>query len=281
MLKPVYSAVLALSLPVLSLYSVTLPAQEIVGDTEEITEITVNARRVANTRPAGTYASPATVLRFDPLTQLQSRGLAEGQSDVTVRGGVFENTGFKLGAVTIMDPQTGHYVAELPVDPALMSMPTIHKGVESAVEGFNSAVATVSYGLGQVRDGGSIDVGFGDYGLNSQSVRFGHIAANGIGLALSAARSEGDGTLPNGDHEFARFNAQLQFGNDAIQSNIIVSYQDKFYGWPGAYTGFASLPETDDTQTTLVLFNQRRESTTGWFEFGGFYRRLEDDYDFN
>ena len=281
MLKSVYSALLALSLPVFGLYSATLPAQEIGGDTEEITEITVNARRVANTRPAGTYASPATMLRFDPLTQLQSRGLAEGQSDVTVRGGVFENTGFKLGAVTIMDPQTGHYVAELPVDPALMSMPTIHKGVESAIEGFNSAVATVSYKLGQVRDGGSIDLGFGDYGLNSQSVRFGHVADNGIGLALSAARSEGDGTLPNGDHEFARVNAQLQFGSDAIQSNIIVSYQDKFYGWPGAYTGFASLPETDDTQTTLVLFNQRRDSATGWFEFGGFYRRLEDDYDFN
>lgn len=281
MLKFVYSAVLALGLPVLSFHPALLVADENVGDAEEITEITVSARRVANTRPAGTYASPATVLRFDPLAQLQSRGLAEGQSDVTVRGGVFENTGFKLGAVNVMDPQTGHYVAELPVDPALMSAPSIHKGIESAIEGFNSAVATVSYGLGPVRDGGSIDLGFGDYGLNSQSIRFGHVADNGFGLALSAARSEGDGTLPNGDHEFARYNAQLQFGSNTVQSDIIVSYQNKFYGWPGAYTGFASLPETDDTQTTLVLLNQRRELAGGWFEFGGFYRRLEDDYDFN
>ena len=87
----------------------------------EITEITVRARRVANLRPAGTYAAPATTLRYDPLTELQSRGLAEGQSDVTVRGGIFENTGFKLGAVTVMDPQTGHYFAELPVDPGSMT----------------------------------------------------------------------------------------------------------------------------------------------------------------
>jgi len=281
MLKLVLSTVLALSPPVLSLYSATLVADEIIGEAEEISEIMVKARRVANTRPAGTYASPATVLRFDPSAQLQSRGLAEGQSDVTVRGGVFENTGFKLGAVTIMDPQTGHYVAELPVDPALMSVPSIHKGIDSAVEGFNSAVATVSYGLGQVRDGGSVDLGFGDYGLNFQSVRFGHAAENGFGFALSAARSEGDGTLPNGDHEFARYNAQFQFASDTAQSDIIVSYQDKFYGWPGAYTGFASLPETDDTQTTLVLLNQRRKLSRGWIEFGGFYRRLEDDYDFN
>ena len=281
MLMKLYSVALMVSLPVLSSYPSTLLADDDVGEADEITEIIVNARRVANTRPAGTYAAPATLLRFDPFTQLQSRGLAEGQSDVTVRGGVFENTGFKLGAVTVMDPQTGHYVADLPVDPALMSAPIVRKGIESAIDGFNSAVATVSYGVGGVREGGVIDLGFGEYGLNFQAVRLGHVTDNGVGLAFSAARSEGDGTLPNGDHEFARYNAQLQFGNDAVQSDIIVSYQDKFYGWPGAYTGFASLPETDDMQTTLVLFNQRRESSGGWFEFGAFYRRLEDDYDFN
>ncbi len=31
--------------------------------------------------------------------------------DVTIRGGVFENTGFKVGAFSVYDPQTGHYLA--------------------------------------------------------------------------------------------------------------------------------------------------------------------------
>jgi hypothetical protein len=102
MLRNVFSAALMLSLLALSL--IPLPAlADRVAETEEITEITVSARRIANLRPAGSYASAATILRFDPLTELQARGLAEGQSDVTVRGGVFENTGFKLGAVTVMD----------------------------------------------------------------------------------------------------------------------------------------------------------------------------------
>lgn len=275
-----FLAVLVASLPFLVLCPTVLFA-EVDDDDEEISEITVSARRVANTRPAGTYAAPATVLRFDPLTEIQSRGLAEGQSDVTVRGGVFENTGFKLGAVTIMDPQTGHYVAGLPVDPALMSTPAIFKGIDSAIEGFNSAVATVSFGIRRVTSGGNVDIGFGTNNLNFQAARFGHVADNGFGLALSASRSEGDGTVPFGDHEFSRYNAQLQFVNDGVQSDMIISYQDKFFGWPGAYTGFASLPETDDTQTTLILLNQRRESAGGWFEYGGFYRRLVDDYDFN
>jgi len=280
MLKDVFSAVLTVSLPIFALQSSPVFADD-ERQAEEITEITVNARRIANLRPAGTYASPATALRFDPLTELQSRGLAEGQSDVTVRGGVFENTGFKLGAMTIMDPQTGHYVAGLPVDPALMSTPAILKGIDSAVEGFNSAIATVAYGLRRVSDRGEVMAGFGSDGLSHQALHIGRTTKNGFGIALSAAHSEGDGTLSFGDHEFSRLNVQLQHVDGGVQSDLVVSYQDKFFGWPGAYTGFASLPEIDDTQTSLVLVNQRRESDSGWFEYGGFYRRLEDDYDFD
>ena len=274
------SAALMLSLPVLSLIPLPAAADE-VAETEEITEITVNARRVANLRPAGSYATAATILRFDPLTELQSRGLAEGQSDVTVRGGVFENTGFKLGAVTVTDPQTGHYAADLPVDPALMSKPAIYKGIDGAIEGFNSAIATVAYGIGQIQGGGSLTMGLGSDSLNYQALRVGHVSNDGIGVVLSAARSEGDGSLSFGDHDFSRFNVQLQSVTEEVQSDLIVSYQDKFFGWPGAYTGFASLPETDDTQTTLVLANQHREWEGGWFEYGGFYRNLVDDYDFD
>ena len=252
---------------------------------DDIAEIKVKATRVANDSPASSYASAATTLRFDPLTELQSRGIAEGQSDVTVRGGLFENTGFKLGAVTIMDPQTGHYVAELPVDPAFMSVPTIHKGIDSSIEGFNSAIATVSYGIKRVSNGGHVALGAGSDSLNFQSLRFGHSTTNSsgndIGIAVSLARSEGDGSIIYGDHEFARANVQLQHATDDTQTDLIVSYQDKFYGWPGAYTGFASLPEIDDSQTTLLLANHRRQSDGGWFEAGGFYRRLVDDYDFN
>jgi len=255
------------------------------ADDEEVSEVTVRATRVANEHPASSYATPATTLRFDPLTELQSRGIAEGQSDVTVRGGLFENTGFKLGAVTIMDPQTGHYVAELPVDPALMSAPAIYKGIDSAVEGFNSAIATVSYAIERVNDGGSVSLGTGSDNLNFQSLRLGYTTSNSagseIGVAMSLARSEGDGSIEFGDHRFARANLQIQHATDDTQTDLIVSYQDKFFGWPGAYTGFASLPETDDTQTTLLIANHRRESDQGWFEVGGFYRRLVDDYDFN
>ena len=285
MQRTLFSTVLSLSLIGASAYPAHLSAESSDDVGGEIAEITVRAERVANTRPAGTYASPVTVLRFDPLTEIQSRGIAEGQSDVTIRGGVFENTGFKLGAVTVMDPQTGHYVAGLGVDPALMSAPAIYKGIDNAVEGFNSAIGTIAYRIRPLDDGGLISIGAGSDAMNSQSLHLARTAidraGNNVGASFSFARSEGDGTVPTGDHRFSRYNVHLQRSGTDSQSDLLLSYQDKFFGWPGAYTGFASLAEIDDTQTTLILANHRVEVIGGWWELGSYNRRLVDDYDFD
>ena len=273
---PVTIVTLAMLLP-----SALLAQSGSEGDSAtEIAEITVKARRVANLRPAGTFAAPATTLRYDPLTELQSRGLAEGQSDVTVRGGIFENTGFKLGSVTVMDPQTGHYFAELPIDPTSMSDHEVVKGIDNAIAGFNSNIATVSYGLRAIADGGYVLLGLGSDNLNFQNLRVA-VDTGSLGGAFALARSEGDGSVPNGDHNFERYNLHLQRATAASQTDFVAAYQDKFYGWPGAYTGFATLAETDDTQTTLLFANHRHEISRGWWEVGGYYRELEDDYDFD
>jgi hypothetical protein len=252
---------------------------------EELSEVTVRASRVANTQPAGTFASLATALRFDPQTELQSRGLPEGQADVAVRGGIFENTGFAVGATTVIDPQTGHYTAGLPIDPGFLSAPGLLTGIDNALTGFNSNIATIAYSLPMIRNGGDVLLGIGDNNLRYSSLRLSILkilkSGHELGIAVAAAFSEGDGTLPNGDFDFTRYNMRIQHRQGNAQTDVLVSYQDKFYAWPGAYTGFASLAETDQTKTQLMLANHRRDLDEGWFELSAYYRKLEDDYDFD
>ncbi len=252
---------------------------------EELSEVTVHARRVANTQPAGTFASLATALRFDPQTELQSRGLPEGQADVAVRGGIFENTGFAVGATTVIDPQTGHYTAGLPIDPGFLSAPGLLTGIDNALSGFNSNIATITYSPPMIRDGGDVLLGVGDHNLSYASLRLSELktlkSGHELGVAVAAAFSEGDGTLPNGDFDFTRYNLRIQHRQGNAQTDVLISYQDKFYAWPGAYTGFASLAETDHTKTHLIFANHRREIDKGWFEVSGYYRKLVDDYDFD
>jgi hypothetical protein len=266
--------------------SAVLAAEEGATETDgELSEVTVRASRVANTQPAGSYASLATALRFDPQTELQSRGLPEGQADVAVRGGIFENTGFVVGAITVMDPQTGHYTAGLPIDPGFLSIPGLLTGIDNALTGFNSNIASVAYSLPVVRSGGDVVLGIGENNLIFTSLRLAKVtnlkSGNQLSFGLSAALSEGDGTLPNGDHDFERYNLHIQHRQGNAQTDVLLSYQDKFYAWPGAYTGFASLAETDHTKTQLILANHRREIENGWFEVSAYYRELDDDYDFD
>ncbi len=77
----------------------------------------------ANQEPAASFATAVTRLRFAPEIDLQARGLPEAQSDLAVRGGVFEQTSVMVGAVPLFDPQTGHYTAEVPFGDAVNANP--------------------------------------------------------------------------------------------------------------------------------------------------------------
>lgn len=255
---------------------------------EALEQITVTAMRVANLQPASSYANVATALRYDPQVDLQSRGLAEGQSDITVRGSVFENTGFRIGAVSIFDPQTGHYSVELPIAPEQMSAGEILTDADNSLAAFNASVATVHYQLAALQPGGHAQAGFGNDKLLHASVMAGFNLDGGdpsseLGskLGFSAAASSGDGTVAFGDHDFKRFSLQYQYLQEDAATQVLLGYQDKFFGWPGAYTGFATLPETDHTKLGLLLLDHRRELAQGWWQVTAAYRWLQDDYDFD
>lgn len=261
-------------------------AAERAGDEVEILQpITVRGERIANLQPASSYPALVSALRFDPQLDVQARGLPEGQADISVRGGLFENTGFRLGAVTIFDPQTGHYAVELPIAPVMLSPPEVLTDVDHGLGAFNASVATVRYGFKRVNNGGGFDLGFGNDRLRYGEARAGRVVQSEggrrVGAMFSAAASSGDGTLPDGDHDFKRFSGQVQVLGSDGETNVLMGYHDKFFGWPGAYTGFASLPETDHTKLGLVVVDHRQLAAQGWWELGAAYRWLKDDYDFD
>lgn len=288
-------------LTVIALVPATLSAQPDEADHQEVIAAAeaetpevymlpafeVQAPRVANEISAGTFAMPATVLRYEPQVDVQTRGIAEGQSDVTVRGGVFENTGFKLGAVTLFDAQTGHYFAEIPLDPAMLGAPAVLTGADNALAGFNSAVATIDYGFTRITDYRTATVAFGTDNLNAQHIGFGEVLDGSvfegvqIGVEFSYARSEGDGTRPNGDHDFDRYTGRVQLAGANFQTDLYAGYQDKEYTWIGAYTGtrFGASPEFDNPLSELYGVNHRiAYGDDSFVELGAYHRRLRDHY---
>ncbi len=255
----------------------------------ELAPVEVYSPRVANQDPVGSFAAPVTALRYEPLVDVQSRNFAESQADLIIRGGTFESSGFSIGAVPIYDPQTGHYLLELPVAPAMLGAPGVRTGADNAISGWNATAGSVAYGWQPVRTGGYIATAAGDNDLFRSELYSGYksdktIAGRTLAADASVAYSESDGTRTFGDHEFTRVNARLQMANDVSQTDLFAGRQDKAFGWPNMYAArnFTTpiRDEREDLETELLILNHavKLGADGDYFQVGGYLRRNKDHY---
>ncbi|KPH59662.1 TonB-dependent receptor plug domain-containing protein [Pseudoalteromonas porphyrae] len=276
-----------LTLPALlcSISTLSFAADE--TDTKSIEKITIEASPTANKEPVGTFDSPVSNLEYDPRVDLQSRNMAEAQADVTIRGGIFENTGFRVGSATLFDPQSGHYFAEIPIAPQMLTSPKVITGVDNALYGVNSSVGTVSFGWKPINTGGSVSLGAGNNDFNRQSL---HGAVSlplegvnewRVGVEGEFSHSQSDGSIDNGDHDFSRASTRVQLTGPQSQTDLFFGYQEKFFGWPNMYTPF-NVNETEDLETRLVMLNHKQEyAADSEFEISAYYRKHNDHYVFS
>ena len=252
-----------------------------------IEQITVEASATANKLPVGTFDSPVSNLEYDPRVDLQSRNMAEAQADVTIRGGIFENTGFRVGSATLLDPQTGHYVAELPIAPQMLTGPYVLTGADNALKGMNSSVGSISFGFKPIKTGGNVSVGTGTNNFNLQSIYAGisteiDDAKNWqLGFEGEYSHSQSDGSIENGDHDFNRASARIQLIGANSQTDLLYGSQEKFFGWPNMYTPFG-VNETEELETRLLMLNhQQNYADNSHFEVSAYYRKHNDHYVFS
>jgi vitamin B12 transporter len=252
-----------------------------------IEKIIVKGSTTANKEPVGTFVSLVSNLEYDPRVDLQSRNMAEAQADVTIRGGIFENTGFRVGSATLLDPQTGHYFSEIPIAPEMLSEAYILTGADNALYGVNSSVGTVSFDWKPIKTAGSVSIGAGNNNFNLHRVH------TGITMPVDTAKdwvlgfegehsfSESDGTIDNGDHDFKRTSARVQLVGASSQTDLFFGSQDKFFGWPNMYTPF-NVNETEDLKTQLLMLNHKQYyASDSIFEISAYTRRHNDHYVFS
>ena len=237
--------------------------------------------------PSATYETPVSALEFDPRVDVQGRLFNEAQADVSIRGGTFESTGFVLGAATLIDPQTGHYYAEIPVPTAMLMEPVIQTGASNSLGSFNSTAGSVRWGWVPVKEGGRVLVGFSQYDGNTQElqggVQIGEDPWDGEWwVDGNFAHSQADGELDFSDHQFHRYSGRVQRRGELTQTDFFAGYQHKVFGLQNLYAAPFDSFEKEDVETRLFLVNhQYRPEDNRWLEVTGYYRDNEDDYDFD
>jgi hypothetical protein len=275
-------------------------------------EMAVYSRRVALQEPStAAFAMPVSALGFEPLVDVQARNMGEAQADITIRGGIFENTGFRVGAAPLHDPQTGHYSAEIPIAPAMLTAPGILTGADNALGGWNANAGTIAYQWRRITPTGMAGVAAGNHDTVRGELYQGYVAPAGAGISgrqlafdVAAAWADSDGSLPWGELRFSRYNMRLQLSKSVkyynkgqtrneghnegqtqtqSQTDLFAGRQDKFIGWPNLYTPYANVYETDHLRTALIALNhfEKLPADGDYLALGGAWRRNEDHYVFN
>ncbi len=237
---------------------------------------------------AGSYAEhggPATQLSErmsrEARVDLQSRGGERYQTDISIRGGIFEGTGLMVGGLALFDPQTGHYFSEIPLDPAFFSSARLLTGVDNGIYGFNSTAGSIDWHWAPLRSGGTAYVVGGTDSLIGGGLRTAGRLGEGLGYEVAVMHEEGDGSVEYGDFDLTRLSGRVEYQLGAGRLRIFGGYLQKYYGWPGMYTGY-DLHETDDYTVSLLGWQWESGNLAGGGQhrIGGYWRLLDDDYEY-
>lgn len=217
----------------------------------------------------GMIPSPTEVLRSDASIFLEQRGAGGAQTDVTLRGGSFEQTLVLLNGFRINDSQTSHHNLDLPMPlEAMHSIEVLH-GAGSTLHGADALAGVVDF-LTAAPSSGRVQVssGFGSFGLNEQSLLADAVQRWWSGR-LTASHNLSTGFTADRDYRNEDASNEDWFSSRLGLTDLLVAASDRsfgadnFYGlypsWERTKGWFASMRQ-EMGERTQAAFGYRRHS---------------------
>jgi vitamin B12 transporter len=222
---------------------------------------------------------PATnlpeILELISSVDVRSRGPVNVQSDISTRGGSFEQTLVLLNGVPLTDPQTGHHMMNIPIAPSDIDRIEILSGAASRIFGpkaFSGAINIITKKAQETS--GTISATGGENGLYD-------LAANASsrikrhGINVSGGYTSSDGYITNTDAKNHYITAQWDATWKDFTCKVFGGLINKQFGAQNFYT--ASFP--DQFEITQAKFTEAVANYTkgSWAVSGRFYIRQHDD----
>lgn len=186
---------------------------------------------------------------------IRQRGVGGTQSDVSIRGGSFDQVLILLNGVNITDPQTGHYNLDIPVELSDISRIELLQGSAARLYGpnaFSGAINIITNAKGE--NSASVQLTAGSYGTFTQNIS-GRLGSNKVATFLSFSNKSSDGYMSNSDYKIRNVFSQTTLTTDKVgKFDLQLAYQQKSYG-ANAYYSFAYPNQFDHTQTFLAALS--------------------------
>ena len=244
------------------------------------------------------------VLEFVPGVDVRSRGPMGIQTDLSIRGGSFEQTALWVDGIRWSAPQTGHHLMDLPIDPEDIDRVVVSRGGASGLWGAGAMAGAVSLQTGPaMNDGALLVVESGSNAWMRVKARadFGSDISTKSGTLfrhrISASRVSTTGTNgrdTNTDAMIFRTRYSGWLAGDWGTLKTSLGFADKAFGAQNFYTpvypvqyeetstlqGQASYTKViDDVTLELSAYHRTHGDEFHLYRVGdGFYEYTDDDY---
>jgi iron complex outermembrane receptor protein len=233
--------------------------------------------------------TPDELLRFLPGVDVQSRGAFGAQSDISIRGGTFQQVLVILDGLRLNDPNTGHFSGYIPVVLDEIEKIEILKGASSGVFG-SDAVGGVIYITTKTfsqkkQDGknGIVQLASGQLGLLSTSGYYSS-SKNNQQIQLSALRNSANGPQQRGITGFMREHAYaVAFSKKTKrwETSFRTAYNDREFAAQNFYTSFSSDTAVERVKIFWNQFNAQYQKNKNQVLIYAGFKNTEDNFRFS
>jgi vitamin B12 transporter len=220
--------------------------------------------------------SIAEILDFALGVDARQRGIFGTQTDLSIRGGSFEQVLVLINGIRIADPQTGHHLMNLPVAKEDIERIEILLGGGSYIFGANAFSGAINIITKEALENSSqIGISGGQYGTIMSQVQQ-NIKTEKSQTRVSGSINQSDGFIDNTDfkHYNLSLQSELKWNKDQIQ--VQGGYTNQGFGAQNFYS--TNFPDQyEKTKTLFGSVNWQGGEKVSW-DRSVYWRRNWDEF---
>lgn len=196
--------------------------------------VTVLDRKAIEAAPV---QSVNDLLKYAIGVDVRQRGDLGVQTDISIRGGTFDQITLLLNGANICDPQTGHNAADFPVDLKDIERIEILEGPAGRVYGTSSLLGAINIVTkSDAKSHVDVHAEGGSYGLFQSGARI-NISKGNFSNQISGNVLRSDGGTENSDSKMQKAYYQGEYTHQDVNVSWQAGYSNKDYGANTFYSG--------------------------------------------
>lgn len=240
-------------------------------DNDLTSNIQVISRSEIENAPAQTIED---LLEYAMNVDIRQRGGQGVQSDISIRGGTFEQVLVMLNGIKMNDPQTGHHTMDIPISLEQIERIEVITGGASRIFGNYAYTGAINI-ITKSETTNSINISTGENKFSDIGINY-HSNIKNIKHNISLNHKRSDGYIKGTDYKIQNYFYQAKTRLNKIDALLNVGHINKEFGAYSFYT--PKYPDQFElTQTTFASLQFKKEGKIS-VEHKMYWRRHNDEY---